>query len=198
MDDDPEATQIGDAIGDDISLEAVGSGSGLLDLTADSDDTALGAELLDEAFNDDNDAEMPAGATGLFDAASSVAPVAAAAPMATPLASVEPEVQDGAARVWRSAFPWLSCWPWAWCWLRSLLLLGSSGLVTSIAEAGGVVVAGGIAGGALVVGNIGFFFGRIAARLIEVNTFPTWITQKSCGLEWICSPQRPRNVALMN
>ena len=49
VDDDPEATQIGDAIGDDISLEAVGSGSGLLDLTADSDDTALGAELLDEA-----------------------------------------------------------------------------------------------------------------------------------------------------
>ena len=47
VDDDPEATQIGDAIGDDISLEAVGSGSGLLDLTADSDDTALGAELLD-------------------------------------------------------------------------------------------------------------------------------------------------------
>ena len=65
----PGSRRIGDAIGDDLSLEAVGSGSGLLDLTADSDDTALGAELLDEAFNDDNDADMPAGAADLFDAA---------------------------------------------------------------------------------------------------------------------------------
>ena len=32
----------------DLNLEAVGSGSGLLDLTRESDDTSLGAELLDE------------------------------------------------------------------------------------------------------------------------------------------------------
>jgi hypothetical protein len=31
-----------------VSLEGVGSGSGLLDLTRESDDTSLGAELLDE------------------------------------------------------------------------------------------------------------------------------------------------------
>ncbi len=34
----------------DLSLESVGSGSGLLDLTRESDDTSLGAELLDEIY----------------------------------------------------------------------------------------------------------------------------------------------------
>jgi hypothetical protein len=38
----------GGSISDQVSLEGVGSGSGLLDLTRESDDTSLGAELLDE------------------------------------------------------------------------------------------------------------------------------------------------------
>ena len=46
---DPMAqTAIGSGIQDQIQLESVGSGSGLLDLTRESDDTSLGAELLDE------------------------------------------------------------------------------------------------------------------------------------------------------
>jgi hypothetical protein len=46
---DPMAqTAIGSGIQDQINLEGVGSGSGLLDLTRESDDTSLGAELLDE------------------------------------------------------------------------------------------------------------------------------------------------------
>lgn len=46
---DPAAqTEISAAMHDQISLESVGSGSGLLDLTRESDDTSLGAELLDE------------------------------------------------------------------------------------------------------------------------------------------------------
>jgi len=45
---DPMAkTQIAPGIEDQISLEGVGSGSGLLDLTRESDDTSLGAEVLD-------------------------------------------------------------------------------------------------------------------------------------------------------
>ncbi|MFP4104966.1 MAG: hypothetical protein ACLFVU_02655 [Phycisphaerae bacterium] len=45
---DPMAkTQIAPSIEDQISLEGVGSGSGLLDLTRESDDTSLGAEVLD-------------------------------------------------------------------------------------------------------------------------------------------------------
>lgn len=45
---DPLAkTQVAPALEDQIALEGVGSGSGLLDLTRESDDTSLGAELLD-------------------------------------------------------------------------------------------------------------------------------------------------------
>ena len=46
---DPSAqTAINASVQDQVSLEGVGSGSGLLDLTRESDDTSLGAELLDE------------------------------------------------------------------------------------------------------------------------------------------------------
>ena len=46
---DPSAqTAINASVGDQVTLEGVGSGSGLLDLTRESDDTSLGAELLDE------------------------------------------------------------------------------------------------------------------------------------------------------
>lgn len=42
---------------EDLSLESVGSGSGLLDLTQESDDTSLGAELLDEIYPGDEPAD---------------------------------------------------------------------------------------------------------------------------------------------
>lgn len=46
---DPMAqTNISAGVKDQVNLEGVGSGSGLLDLTRESDDTSLGAELLDE------------------------------------------------------------------------------------------------------------------------------------------------------
>ncbi|HEX7010876.1 MAG TPA: helix-turn-helix domain-containing protein [Phycisphaeraceae bacterium] len=48
---DPAAqTQVNPPGGQDLALESVGSGSGLLDLTRESDDTSLGAELLDEIY----------------------------------------------------------------------------------------------------------------------------------------------------
>jgi hypothetical protein len=52
IDADPMAeTQITTATGDDqVTLEGTGSGSGLLDLTREADDTSLGAELLDEIY----------------------------------------------------------------------------------------------------------------------------------------------------
>jgi hypothetical protein len=48
---DPMAqTSITPSVEDQISLETPGSGSGLLDLTREADDTSLGAELLDEIY----------------------------------------------------------------------------------------------------------------------------------------------------
>ncbi len=55
-----------DKTGSSMSLESLsssgtvgGSGSGLLDLTRESDDTSLGAELLDEIYTDDKESGMP-------------------------------------------------------------------------------------------------------------------------------------------
>lgn len=61
-------TQIQSAIDDQLSLEGVGSGSGLLDLTRESDDTSLGAELLDEIYpGGDSKGESGIGsASGIF------------------------------------------------------------------------------------------------------------------------------------
>lgn len=57
------------AFDDELSLETVGSGSGLLDLTRESDDTSLGAELLEDVMSSDDEMDIPANASGLFDAA---------------------------------------------------------------------------------------------------------------------------------
>ena len=55
---DPMAkTQIASGLEDQVSIDGVGSGSGLLDLTRESDDTSLGAELLDGINMDEGAAE---------------------------------------------------------------------------------------------------------------------------------------------
>ncbi|MEM7577448.1 MAG: hypothetical protein AAF328_08235 [Planctomycetota bacterium] len=80
---DPMAqTQVTSARVDDdeeLALESVGSGSGLLDLTRESDDTSLGAELLDEIYpggGDESSAdfkmESSVGSSGVFDGAMSM------------------------------------------------------------------------------------------------------------------------------
>ncbi len=62
-------TEEAEATEGELSLDAVGSGSGLLDLTRESDDTSLGAELLEEVYSGDQNIEIPANASGLFEAA---------------------------------------------------------------------------------------------------------------------------------
>ena len=62
---------------DDLSLESVGSGSGLLDLTRESDDTSLGAELLDEIYPGGTNAGEGSlasgiGSSGVFESAISM------------------------------------------------------------------------------------------------------------------------------
>jgi hypothetical protein len=68
---DAEQTHVGgEAYEDeDLSLEAVGSGSGLLDLTRESDDTSLGVDLFEDVLSGgDENIEIPANASGLFEA----------------------------------------------------------------------------------------------------------------------------------
>ncbi len=91
---DPMAqTNVSPAMRDQLSLEAVGSGSGLLDLTRESDDTSLGADTLDEispsstrggrsaAPLSDTGAGSLAGGSGI---GSGIAPIETSAPSRAP------------------------------------------------------------------------------------------------------------------
>lgn len=82
---DPLAqTAVSDVAG--LGLEGSGSGSGILDLTRESDDTSLGAELLEEIYTGEEEAggtvEMgDATRAGLDEALPAAAPEASAAPL---------------------------------------------------------------------------------------------------------------------
>lgn len=90
-DDDSAETRVADALDEELSLEAVGSGSGLLDLTNESDDTSLGAELLDEVWEGDDSGNFDADASGLFETAEAetTTSVGSESPMGLPVAMVE-------------------------------------------------------------------------------------------------------------
>jgi hypothetical protein len=109
---DTESTEEGDpsavtritetrAGADELTLESVGSGSGLLDLTREGDDTSLGADLMEDVYKPDEEggsAGSTQGASGLFEttaAPSDVAAAAAAAGMA-PIGMIAAEPYDGA------------------------------------------------------------------------------------------------------
>lgn len=77
---------------DQVALEGTGSGSGLIDLTREADDTSLGAELLDEIYPGEEEAEAApavAEAPAEEEAAEEVEE-AAPAPAPTPAAEVVP------------------------------------------------------------------------------------------------------------
>jgi hypothetical protein len=79
---DPMAkTQIAPSIEDQIALEGVGSGSGLLDLTRESDDTSLGAEVLDHI---DLETDGPPPPPGTVVAVTPPTPAVAEAPIVAP------------------------------------------------------------------------------------------------------------------
>ncbi len=93
-DDDSAETRVAGALDEELSLEAVGSGSGLLDLTNESDDTSLGAELLDEVWEGDDSGNFDASASGLFETAEAETTTSSTeTPMGLPVAMVE--VYDG-------------------------------------------------------------------------------------------------------
>ncbi len=77
---------------DQLSLEGTGGGSGLLDLTRESDDTSLGAELLDEIFPGDEQPAEPrkaaAPAARTEEPEPEPEPAAAPEPMYEPVAPV--------------------------------------------------------------------------------------------------------------
>ena len=154
-------TQVGmDTVDDELSLESVGSGSGLLDLTRESDDTSLGAELLEEVYSSDQEnIEIPANASGLFEAASGDSGVdQRVGTMAMPMIV---EVYDGAgsglgAGLMIGALASMIC-------VAIIAFVGLSGAYPQLAEMFAKnlwVWAGGLFGITVICGLIGLFLGK--------------------------------------
>lgn len=79
---DPSAvTRVTESVGGELTLDSVGSGSGLLDLTRESDDTSLGADLLEDVYKPDETGTTgeTQGASGLFESTSAPSDVGGAA-----------------------------------------------------------------------------------------------------------------------
>lgn len=145
---------------DELSLEAVGSGSGLLDLTRESDDTSLGAELLEEVYSSDDNVEIPANASGLFEAAGADSPgEAVASGMA--MAPVYVESYDGTwsglgAGLMIAAIVAMIC-------VAVVVFVGLLGSTAGLATlfAGNLLVWSlGLAGAVLVLGVLGLVIGK--------------------------------------
>ncbi len=163
VDADAEQTRVGESFEEDLSLEAVGSGSGLLDLTRESDDTSLGAELLEEVYSGEEHIEIPSNASGLFEAAGAdmggVDEAAATAGIATMPMLVES--YDGAGSglgvgLMVGALAALVC-------VAMIVIVGIFGATPDLAMkfAGNLWLwAGALAGGTLVFGLIGLFIGK--------------------------------------
>ncbi len=162
-------TQLGEGLDDDdLTLESVGSGSGLLDLTRESDDTSLGAELLEEVYSSDDEVDFPA-ASGLFEAAGDSdseepSPAVGGTPVAsTPAAS--PMV--AAAQIWDPAWSGLGTGVLiggtvalfaVFAMVVVEVMGGASGIASLIAEQLWIWV-GGLAAGTAVLAAIGFVIG---------------------------------------
>lgn len=159
-----EQTQIGDAVDEELSLESVGSGSGLLDLTRESDDTSLGAELLEEVYSGDENIEIPGSASGLFEAAGGDM---AQEEMAQPTGAVMPvvvESYDGAGSglgvgMLIGALVALVC-------VAVISIVGVSGATPALAlqftsgPSTLMIWTGGLLGAAIIFGLVGLFIGK--------------------------------------
>lgn len=164
-----EASRFGQKATSDsgISLETVGSGSGLMDLTRESEDTQLGADLISQTFEDDSAVEPIANASGLFEAAGAESGGNAVVGTVTPVAG-------GMAMLPMAA----EAYDGKWSGLGAGLLIGSvaamvvvgiiaatmsigstSSIATAVAE-NLPVWGGGLLGVTLVAGGVGFFIGK--------------------------------------
>jgi len=99
---DPSAvTQVSNTGQQELTMESVGSGSGLLDLTREGDDTSLGADLLEDVYQGDESGGSEGdtqAASGLFESTSAPSDVSAGAAMAGmgAMAMIAAEPYDGA------------------------------------------------------------------------------------------------------
>jgi hypothetical protein len=151
----------GETVEEELSLESVGSGSGLLDLTRESDDTSLGAELLEEVYSSEDNIEMPAHASGLFEAAGAESPGDAIAGGGGVAVPVMIETYDG---TWSGAGAGLLIGALAALICVALMcVVGIMGATPDLAMrfAGNIWMwAGGLALITIILGLVGLFIGK--------------------------------------
>ncbi len=170
---DPSAvTQVNDQGGfgalldDSAAMETVGSGSGLMDLTREKDDTSLGANLMDDIYAGEEQANNETiGASGLFEAtgASSDEPLAAAAGMggaAAGPAMVAAEAYDGPSSGLVGGLALATTLVLALALVVSVMgILGSTAVINPLADKFMIVV-GALAGVAVVFAIVGWLLGK--------------------------------------
>lgn len=163
---DDTADEGGDLLDDDLSLETVGSGSGLLDLTRESDDTSLGAELLDEVYSsEEGSGELPANASGLFEAAGEESGGAAAeVGTAMPAMGAMPMVVEAYEGGWSGLTVGMGLVAVvALCLVGLMAFVASTGTLPEVASMITDQMMGwfgGLLGGIMVLGLLGFFIGK--------------------------------------
>lgn len=171
---DPSAvTQVNDQGGfgalldDSAAMETVGSGSGLMDLTREKDDTSLGAAgLLDDIYaNEEQASNETIGASGLFEAtgASSDEPLAAASGLGASsggVAMVAAEPYDGAGSGLVGGLALGAALALAMALVVSVMgILGATGLVNQLADQFMIVI-GVLAGVTVVFAIVGMLLGK--------------------------------------
>jgi hypothetical protein len=161
--DDTGPTVAEEGYEEELGLDAVGSGSGLLDLTRESDDTSLGAELLEEVYQSEEAVEIPAHASGLFEAAAEK-PGEEVAPPPGAAMPVMVEVYDGSGSGLGAG---LLIGALAALIIVAIVgIVGASGatpmLATKIASSSSSVMiwAGGLLGVTIILGLVGLFIGK--------------------------------------
>lgn len=163
-DDDSAETRVSDAVDEELSLESVGSGSGLLDLTRESDDTSLGAELLDEVWEGGDSGEFGASASGLFETTGGSEATTATQTAAAPMGLAVPMVAELYDGKWSGAGTGFMIGSFLALTIVLTMLIGNlagvgprlAGLLTENL----MVFSGSLAGIAIVFGLIGMFIGK--------------------------------------
>ncbi len=173
LDDSLGASGTGSPAGETASLETVSSGSGLLDLTRNADDTSIGAALLDEVMNADDGSAAPAG-DALADIGSGEIPSGgssvlgvvgpgASAVTSTPglVLVAAPAAYDGRwSGVGAGALMGAAAAVGLAATLASTTALGATPQLTDMISGDLWMWTGGIGGGILTFAIIGFFVGR--------------------------------------
>lgn len=153
----------GGEMGDLTAVESGGSGSGLLDLTRESDDTSLGADLLEDVYKGDEDGRgsETQGSSGLFESTSAPSDMSAAAAMPA-MAMMASEPYDG---TWSGIGGGLALGSalvvlvGLFTLLMGLLEAGDNPLISTLSQ-NLVPVAGGFALLVILSAGIGWFLGR--------------------------------------